>query len=366
MEERKKKMAKLETEIKNLQQNLKPKEDDFPNPDECGFDIYGGMNPLNGLAGGDLLMIFNYRSMFDFKTRIKDAKNKGNLESVINTKDVRSLFRRIKSSDYKSLLRLFHENYSILKKVVTVAEMQEVGNNLVETEKRNAIVLVDISGHDISDVFLTADVRAAVRMGLQYDLTDYGEMTLRLFDELSRICYKFFQGKNNGLDNNTPTNKYLVMSAGETTSKSTFRYFVAGQQKPVFFSPWHKKFVTVHDEYVSHKLGSFPIGMVTDERDPDSKMYKPSPIKRDGFTVYETRPLHAGEIILMFSDGLYDREGGLIQYYTPMSKEKSQLEEDLDNLKHLNAKEIYNGLLRKANKFAPTKDDVSLAVIKKV
>lgn len=359
-------MNKLETEIRNLQQNLKPKEDDFPNPDESGFDIYGGMIPLNGLAGGDLLMIFNYRDMFDFKTRIKDAKNKGNLESVINTKEARSLIRKIKGSDYKSILRLFHKNYNILKSVVTAAGMQEVAYNLVETEKRTAIVLVDISGHDISDVFLTADVRAAVRMGLQYDLTDYGEMTLRLYEELSRMSYKLFQGKSNGLDNDIPTNKYMVMSAGETTSKSTFRYFVVGQQKPVFFSPWHKKFVTIHDEEVEQKLDSLPIGMFTDERDPDSKMYKQSHIKREGLTVYETRPLHEGEIILMFSDGMYEREKGLIQYYTPMSREKSQLEEDLDNLKHLNAKGIYNGLLRKANEFALPKDDVSFVVIKKV
>jgi hypothetical protein len=121
----------------------------LPTPGEVpqlrGMDIYGGTVPLNNVVGGDHLIYCDFKQRFDLEARIAAATDAGRWEVV---------------------------------------------ENLRRCQQMAGIVLIDVSGHRVTDALLAAMLHQAFLLGAIYELDMSGHITGRLFENLNTRFYQ--------------------------------------------------------------------------------------------------------------------------------------------------------------------------------
>src|SRR5436190_23442075 len=119
-------LALLTDELQNFQEMAKqimPRPGEIPTLD--GIDVFGDTVPLNGFAGGDHIIYVDYQKRYDLEARIKEGISTGRSEVVAN-----------------------------LERCRTMA----------------GIVLLDVSGHRVTDALLAAMLHQAFLLGALYEL----------------------------------------------------------------------------------------------------------------------------------------------------------------------------------------------------
>src|SRR5262245_7444019 len=167
-------LTALTDELKNFEniaRYLLPQAGELPRL--RGIDVYGSTSALNGVVGGDHLIYVDFKQRFDLDARIGRATREGRSEVV---------------------------------------------DNLKRCQHRAGIVLIDVSGHRITDALLAAMLHQAFLLGAIYELDTFGHVTRRLFENLNTRFY-----------NSSGAHKFVSLMYGEVSEHSMFRFLSAAQ-----------------------------------------------------------------------------------------------------------------------------------------
>ena len=155
------------------------------------------------------------------------------------------------------------------------------------------IVLIDVSGHRVTDALLAAMLHQAFLLGAIYELDMFGRITRRLFENLNARFYK-----------SSGAHKFVALIYGEISEDAQFRFLSAGQPPPAVFSNEHDRFMEV-------SLISFPpvgmlpsLGMI-DEADDGQPARVQGPLQLNDWSL-----MGAGDILLLHTDGLAEHQHG--------------------------------------------------------
>jgi serine phosphatase RsbU (regulator of sigma subunit) len=289
----------LTNELDNFEQIaqfLLPQPGDLPRLQ--GVDVFGGTLALNGTIGGDHLIYVDFKQRFNLPARIEDAVAQGRFD---------------------------------------------IAEQLQRCQRMAGIVLIDVSGHRVTDALLAAMLHQAFLLGAIYELDMFGRITRRLFENLNTRFYK-----------SSGAHKFVSMIYGEISEDARFRFLSAGQPPPAVFSNQHDRFMEV-------SLISFPpvgmlpsLGMI-DEPATD----RPLGFK-DRYTLNDWSLMGSGDILLLHTDGLAEHRQGEQDYFP------SRMEDTVRRVKDRSARAIYEAVREDLVAFDDPADDISLVVIKRV
>jgi serine phosphatase RsbU (regulator of sigma subunit) len=221
----------------------------------------------------------------------------------------------------------------------------DIVSNLERLRRMAGIVILDVSGHHATDTILVAMLHQAFLLGAIYELDMSGEITNRLFENLNTRFY-----------NSSSLSKFVTMIYGEISEDCTFRFISAGHPSPVVFSSQHGKFMDVSPDLCT----SFPpIGTLPSDDVIDRNRSKTILGFKEAYEVNEWNLMGRGDILLLFTDGLTEhlRAG---EAYFP-----KRLEEKVREVKHFNARAIFDAIKEHFLEFAQPSDDASFVVIKR-
>jgi serine phosphatase RsbU (regulator of sigma subunit) len=220
----------------------------------------------------------------------------------------------------------------------------EVVQNLRRCQRTAGIAVLDVSGHRITDALVAAMLHQAFLLGAIYELDNYGQITRRLFENLNT---RFYQSSS--------PHKFVSMIYGEISEDAKFRFLSAAQPFPAVFSREHDRFMEVSaDLCVSFPpLGMMPSFHVTDRDRTESLLGF-----KERYEMNEWVIMGEGDILLLHTDGLSEHCRGS-EYYFP-----ARLEQQIREVKDLNAAGIFDAVSGDVLAFAEPSDDISLVVIK--
>jgi serine phosphatase RsbU (regulator of sigma subunit) len=292
---------KLIGEINNFQdivRYLKPEPGDLP--ELRGIDVYGESSPMNGVIGGDHVVYVDFKKRFDLEARIRGAERDGR---------------------------------------------RGVLENLRRCRQKAGIAVADVSGHQITDALLAAMLHQAFLLGAIYEMDHFGDITTRLFEHINTRFYR-----------SSSVGKFLTMIYGEISEDGAFRFVSAAHPMPVVFSHRFDRMMDISQD----SLTSFPpIGMLPSYDDVDRSASRSVLGFKQKYEINEITLMGAGDILLLYTDGLSDHCRGE-EFYFP-----ERLEATLRGVKDRSAREICAAIREDMWGFERPEDDVSFVVIKK-
>jgi serine phosphatase RsbU (regulator of sigma subunit) len=281
--------------FEQIAQHLLPQPGDLPRL--RGIDIFGGTLALNGPIGGDHLIYVDFKRRFNLPARIEEA--------VAHHRD-------------------------------------DVAERLRRRQHMAGIVLIDVSGHRVTDALLAAMLHQAFLLGATYELDMSGRITRRLFENLNARFYK-----------SSGAHKFVSMVYGEISEDARFRFLSAGQPPPAVFSNEHDRFMDVN-AISFPPIGLLPsLGMVDDDPTDTPLGFK------DPYTLNDWSLMSPGDILLLHSDGLGEHRLGEDDYFP------SQMEHTIRRVKDRPAQAIYEAVIADLVSSSEATDDISLVVIKR-
>jgi serine phosphatase RsbU (regulator of sigma subunit) len=271
-------------------------------PEINSIDIYGESIPFNGVAGGDHIIYIDFKKRCDLDKRIGEAKKSNRMDLV---------------------------------------------EKLELNKRRAGILIADAAGHNITDALLVAMLHQAFLTGAQYEMREKGEITTELFEIL-----------NNRFLHSSSLAKFITLLYGEIYEDGKFRFINAGHPDPVVFS---NKFNKLFKISFRHMIHFPPIGTLPSKDDVDSGRKHSRLGYKKKYAANEIKLMGNGDILLLYTDGFSEHNQDLENFYFPY-----KLEETLTKIKAKPAKEIYFLLKEDFLNFAPTADDITFVVIKKL
>ena len=268
-------------------------------------DIYGTSLPLNGVAGGDLISYVNFPERYHLDARIARALAQGE---------------------------------------------ERIARGLYSLKRKGGILVADVAGHEFTDALRALILHQTFYLGALYELDLYGEITTRIFEQINM---RFFKSSTlHKLAGGTETTSFVTMIYGEIDSSGGFRFVNAGHPLPLVFSREFDRFVEISpDRLVSYP----PLGLQLIEDNADARLYQPVLGYMKHYTVNELNLLGAGDVLLLYTDGLLDP-------FSPYSQ--PQLERAVSLASNGTAQEICHAILKDRQAAGEQTDDLSLAVIK--
>jgi len=276
-------------------------------PRITGIDIHGMTVPLNGVAGGDLITYVNFEDRFDLDARIQRA----------------------------------------------VAEKQDAVAQMLQAVKfKGGILVADVAGHEFTDAARALLLHQAFHTGALYEMDLYGEITVRLFEQVNTRFCKSQTLRNLAAD--PDATKFITLIYGEISNTGRFRFVNAGHPAPLVFSHEYNRLVDISpDRLVSYP----PIGLQQTEDNPDARKYHRALGYKKRYTANELNLMGQGDLLFLYTDGLLDDP---CTAFT-----KVQLEQVAAEVREGSAKEICEQIVRARQAACKQIDDLSLVVIKR-
>jgi serine phosphatase RsbU (regulator of sigma subunit) len=222
----------------------------------------------------------------------------------------------------------------------------DVVAHLESCRRKAGIAILDVSGHHATDALLAAMMHQAFLLGSIYELDMFGNITKRLFENLNTRFY-----------HSSSMNKFVTMIYGEISEDTTFRFLSAAHPPPVVFSNEHNRFMEVSHEFSTSfpPIGTLPSLDVIDRNATQSVLGF-----KERYQLNEWSLMGRGDILLLYTDGLLDHSDGRESYFP------HHLEQKIREVKHLSAREIYEGIKTHLLSFAERADDISMVIIKRI
>jgi serine phosphatase RsbU (regulator of sigma subunit) len=291
----------LAEELKNFQdiaRHIVPLPGEIPTLK--GIDVYGDTIPLTGIIGGDHIIYLDFKKRYDLVARIQRA---------------------------------------------AAAGRQDIVDHLERCQRKAGIAVLDVSGHHATDALLAAMLHQAFLLGALYELDMFGNITRRLFENINS---RFYQSSSR--------HKFVTMIYGEISEDATFRFLSAAHPPPVVFSSFHERFMEVSRDLCT----SFPPIGTLPSNDVIDRSTTPSAVGfKERYRLNEWTLMGAGDILLLYTDGLLDHSRGDEPYFP------KHLENTVRTVKLKTAKEIFESIKASVLDFAPPSDDISVVVIKR-
>jgi len=285
-----------------------PRTEEFP--DFPTIDYYGTIEPYRGCVGGDHLFFLNF------------------------------------------------EQYHMAEKIA-LAELNgqdALARSLRRTRETFGILIADVAGHSIADTLTVNYLHAGFTIGVEYELLLHGHISAALFEKLNTNFFNRITHHGIEYQSSKP---FATLIYGELHKHGQFRYLNAGHPSPIVFSQQQNRIVQLGSEVTQR---STPLGVLPSEYDVHDVSFKRQVGTKKRYAVNEITLLGAGDVLLLATDGLFEREhdDGEMQEFT-----NSQLETVLLESSKGSAQDIHDAVKKAANLFCPANDDVTLVVIKK-
>ena len=221
----------------------------------------------------------------------------------------------------------------------------EVVSQLERCRRKAGIAILDVSGHLATDGLLAAMMHQAFLLGSIYELDLYGNITKRLFENLNTRFY-----------HSSSLNKFVTMIYGEISEDTTFRFLSAAHPPPVVFSNQHNRFMEVSQDFCTSfpPIGTLPSLDVIDRSTTQSVLGF-----KERYQLNEWKLMGTGDILLLYTDGLLEHGDGNESYFP------RHLEAKVREVKHRNAREIFEAIKSHLLGFAERTDDISFVIIKR-
>jgi serine phosphatase RsbU (regulator of sigma subunit) len=240
----------------------------------------------------------------------------------------------------------FKQRYDLDARIRQASEegRLDVVANLERCRRMAGIAIIDVAGHRATDAALAAMLHQAFLLGSLYELDRFGHITQRLFENLNTRFY-----------HSSSLNKYVTMLYGEIAEDASFRFLSAGHPSPAVFSNRHERFMDANQSRCTFP----PIGTLPSKSDIDRHGAKSALGFKDQYETNEWTLMGAGDILLLFTDGLSEHARDDEPYFP------RHLEQLIRGVKHKTAREIVQEIRTDVLSFAPLLDDTSVVVIKR-
>lgn len=309
----------------------------FKIPRLDGIDLYGMMVPFHDY-GGDWISWQGFSERHDLPKRIQAAyqDRKARLQALRMLRKWKRL-PGAESIDLPIVERQLLEDYRSSK---------NKHRKLVEEQQKAGVLVIDVMGHyDFAGPFLTARIHDLFRMGTIYELKENGHITPFLFDNIDARL--------------TLTSGFKLLSTmvyGEISSDGVFKCISAGHPNPFIFSYEFNKFVDTSFIKNSMVVGmpELPLSFVDRDKFPEITKVREEYVLN---TIHLKSPK---DIILLYTDGLSERENAAGQPFAPV-----YLEDAVRRYRDLPAEEMCKKIIETAEEFAQPSDDTTLVVIKR-
>ena len=221
----------------------------------------------------------------------------------------------------------------------------DITNQLEWSKRKAGIAILDVSGHHATDGLLAAMMHQSFLLGVTYELDMYGNVTKRLFENLNTRFY-----------HSSSLNKFVTMIYGEISEDTTFRFLSAAHPPPVVFSNQHNRFMEVSQDFCTSfpPIGTLPSLDVIDHSTTQSVLGF-----KERYQLNEWKLMGTGDILLLYTDGLLEHGDGNESYFP------RHLEAKVREVKHRNAREIFEEIKSHLLGFAERTDDISFVIIKR-
>jgi len=335
-------MARSDTAItidEYLRQRLMPVEGAIPHLP--GIEMYGDSIPA-GSVGGDLFEYINFQQRYDIDARIQRALKLRDQfleplppgESPRNSVDDHVEWLKSRPDFRAGMETEYREARS--------SEQVRVAEDLRELYNIAGVLIVDAQGHGIISAKIASTVHDTFHALMLSELDRRGKTTPDLFEKLNLRLAQSVTARNAlGISEKESAREIATMLYGEIDPSGNFRFVNFGHPPPLVFSAKTRSFVDIDQ---SHMVQFLALGLQIPEDYPDRNRYASMKLRRKRVSlsdIAEIRLKNPGDLLLLYSDGVYDGTDPEVRPKLEMVLREHHLE---------SAKDICNALLNYAVK----------------
>jgi serine phosphatase RsbU (regulator of sigma subunit) len=287
-----------------LRERLLPVEGAIPHLP--GIEMYGNSIPA-GTVGGDLFEYINFQQRYDIDARIQRALrlSKEFLDPLPQGAPLRNAVddhvQWLKSTPgYKPEMETeYRDAWS--------SEQARVAEDLRELYTTAGVLMVDAQGHGIISAKIASTVHDTFHALTLSELDRYGKTTPELFENLNLRLAQSVTARNAlGISEKENAREIATMLYGEVRPSGHFRFVNFGHPPPLVYSAEYRKFMKIDEARMVQFLA---LGLQIPSDHPDRKKYYSMSLRQREFSssdVAEITLMSAGDIIVLYTDGVYD------------------------------------------------------------
>src|ERR1700730_2662203 len=268
--------------------------------------MYGNSIPA-GPVGGDLFEYINFQQRYNIDARIARALklSKEYLEPVPKGQTPRnSVDAHVEwlqsEPGYTDALAA---EYRRAKR----SEQLRIAEVLQELHTTAGVLLVDAQGHGIISAKIASPVQDTFHAFMLAELDRSGKTTPDMLEKINLRLGQSVTARNAlGWDKDDNSREIATMLYGEMRPSGLFRFVNFGHPPPLVFSREYETFVEIGKASMAHFL---PLGLEIPDDNPDRNRYRsmtPRMHKMDSSDVAEITLMSPGDILFLYTDGVYD------------------------------------------------------------
>ena len=310
-------------------------------PHVPGIEMFGNSIPA-GTVGGDLFEYINFQQRYDIDARIQQAQrlSKEFLEPLPlgvplrNSVDDHVQWLK-ETAGYKPEMEAEY-------RFARSSEQVRVSKELRDLYATAGILLVDAQGHGIISAKIASTVHDTFHALMLTELDRYGRTTPMLLENLNLRLAQSVTARNAlGIIEKEDAREIATMVYGEIRPSGDFRFANFGHPPPLVFSAEYRKFMNINE---SRMVQFLALGLQIPADHPDRRKYYSLKFRQkeiDSFDVAEITLMSPGDILILYTDGVYDGSD---------KEAREQLEAVMREHYREPAKEVCNALLNHAVK----------------
>ena len=305
-------------------------------PQIRGIEMFGNSIPV-GTVGGDLFEYINFEQRYDLEARIQQAQrlSKEFLEPLASGAAVRNAV-----DDQVQWLKTtpgYKPEIEAEYRFARSSEQERVGQELRDLYSTAGVLIVDAQGHGIISAKIASTVHDTFHALMLTELDRYGRTTPMLLENLNLRLAQSVTARNAlGVAERERAREIATMVYGEVRPGGHFRFANFGHPPPLVFSAEYRKFMNINE---SRMVRFLALGLQIPSDHPDRKKYYSLNLRQTEFDTSdlgEITLMSAGDIIVLYTDGVYDGSD---------SEAREQLETVIREHQRQPAKDICNALL---------------------
>jgi serine phosphatase RsbU (regulator of sigma subunit) len=301
-----------------------------------GIEMFGNSIPA-GTVGGDIFEYINFQQRYDIGARIRRAERLAQEYLVPLPPDVPARncvdehiewLRR--TSGYKPEMEA---EYRFAKS----SEQVRVAGDLPDLYSTAGVLIVDAQGHGIISAKIASTVHDTFHALMLVELDQYGKTTPSLFENLNLRMAQSATARNAlGMDEKAYAREIATMLYGEVHPNGSFRFANFGHPPPLVFSAQSSRLLKLDEAQMAQ---FFALGLELAADHPDRRKYFSLNLRKSEFSssdVAEITLINPGDILVLYSDGVYDGSDDL---------GREQLEDILRRHRDESARDICNAIM---------------------
>lgn len=287
-----------------LRERLMPVEGAIPQVP--GIEMFGNSIPV-GTVGGDLFEYINFKQRYDIGARIQQAErlSKEFLEPLPPGMPIRNSV-----DDHIEWMKATQGYRPEMEREYRFAKSSEevrVAEDLRELCSTAGVLVVDAQGHGIISAKIASTVHDTFHALMLTELDRYGKATPDLLENLNLRLAQSVTARNAlGMTERENARELATMVYGEVRPGGHFRFANFGHPPPLVFSAEYRKFMNIDQ---SRMVQFLALGLQIPADHPDRKKYYSVNLREkeiDSSAVAEITLMSPGDIILLYTDGVYD------------------------------------------------------------